>query len=77
MGFTQSDDVEQTTHLKGFSVIQHVAGMIHSVDGEVKEGTSWTQVEIEWDKTTLDKPISVSVQVVVHHKACAENRTTH
>lgn len=30
----------KTTHLEGFSVIQQVAGMIHSVDGEVKECTS-------------------------------------
>ena len=30
----------KTTHLKGFSVIQQVAGMIHSVDSEVEEGTS-------------------------------------
>lgn len=73
----QCGDVEQITHLKGFSVIQLVAGMIHSVDGEVEEGTSWTQVQVERDKTTLDEPISVSVQVVVHHKACAENRATN
>ena len=30
----------KTTYLEGFSVIQQVTGMIHSVDGEVKEGTS-------------------------------------
>lgn len=66
----------KTTHLEGFSVIQQVAGMIHSVDGEVKECTSWTQVEVERDKTTLDEPISVSVQVVVHHEAW-EIRTSH
>lgn len=26
--------------LKGFSVIQHVGGVVHSVDGEINEGTS-------------------------------------
>lgn len=73
----ESEDVEQTRHLKGFSVIQQVPGMIHSVDSEVKEGTSWTQVKVERNKTTLDKPICVSVQVVVHHKAWTEIRATH
>lgn len=77
VGFIQCDVVEQTTNLKGLSFVQLVAGMIHSVDGEVKEGTSRAQVEVERDKTTLDEPISVSVQMVVHHKACAEIRTTH
>lgn len=61
-------------HLKGFSVIQHVAGMIHGVDGQVKEGAGGTQVEVERDKATLNEPIGVSVQVAVHHKACAEIR---
>lgn len=36
----QYNDETQATHLKGFSIIQHVTGVIHSIDSEVKEGTS-------------------------------------
>lgn len=39
MSVVQFNDVKEkkTTHLKGFSVIQHVTGVIDGVDGEVKE----------------------------------------
>lgn len=73
----QYSDVMLPTNLKGFSVIQHVAGVIHSIDSEVKESTSWAKVEVEWDKMTLNKPICVSIQVVVHHKTCTEISRKH
>jgi len=77
MGFVQFYDWEQTKYLKGLSVVEHVPGVINSVDSEVKEGTGRTQVQVKRNKATLNKSICVSVQVVVHHKACAEHRTEH
>lgn len=59
----------ETAYLEGFSVIQGVLGMIHGKDGEVEEGTGRAQVEVERYEATLDEPIRVSVQVVVHDKA--------
>lgn len=32
-------------------------------------------MEVEREKMTLNEPICVSVQVVVHHKTCVEIRT--
>lgn len=73
LGFSQEG--EDVTDLKGLSVIQHITGMINCINGKVKEGTSWTQVEVKGNKPTLDESVRVSIQVVVHHKACAEMRT--
>lgn len=63
--------------LKGLPLVQHVPGVIHGVDGEVEEGARWAQMEVEWHKATLDEPVGVSVEVVVHHEACSEIGATH
>jgi len=64
------------THLEGFPVVQRVAGVVHGVDGEVEEGAGRAQVEVERDEATLDEPVGVSVQVVVHHEAWRKNTDT-